>query len=271
MKGFLIRKTLISVLFVLMIILIDFITSIVYFKLPKTEFTRANFLSIELISNIIIIAIIFYISIKTKLFTIHNDFEITKLKRKYIVKRILTFIKVIAFTAIIFGIVIHYSDVEKFSIEKNLTLLSFFVTIILTPITEELIFRKIILGMFKFNLKTIFYGIFLNSLLFSLLHYDFLNLDEYKILSVFILGIFLSIIFLNYGILYAIISHVTWNFLSFYEHQISHYLNSIFQDGSIFVGMILILLMFVAFINEFKLFLKKYQNSTLQMSTTPTE
>ena len=90
-------------------------------------------------------------------------------------------------------------------------ILSFFNVVLLTSLSEEFLFRKLILSFF--NKKNIFIGCIFSSILFSAYHFSFENITSTKPLIIFFLGLILSLIFVKYGLFYSILLHSCYNFL----------------------------------------------------------
>ncbi|MDX9790457.1 MAG: CPBP family intramembrane glutamic endopeptidase [Candidatus Kapabacteria bacterium] len=147
-------------------------------------------------------------------------------KEKDIFKRvILSLVIIYLFTVILDP---FYRDFSKNAITEfkfnsnNFTIYALYALIILFigSITEELIFRGIILERYKSIYQTII-SVFVSSVLYSLSHFyellirDNLHFDVLKFFDLFLLGVVLSIIAIRYGLLYAIIAHVFYNLLVF--------------------------------------------------------
>src|SRR5690606_12598516 len=124
-----------------------------------------------------------------------------------------------------FSFDLYYSDFENFRPVKfklgldNLSInYIFFQTVILIPIIEEILFRGLILRESSSKLKIIF-NIISSSFLFSASHFYFIyttnqfQFDLVQFLNLFLLGTILSLVKIRYGIFYAIISHIFYNFI----------------------------------------------------------
>lgn len=147
-------------------------------------------------------------------------------KEKDIFKSVILSLVIIYLFTVIFDP--FYRDFSKNAITEfrfnsnNFTIDIFYSLIILFigSITEELIFRGIILERYKSIYQTII-NVFVGSILYSLSHFyyllimDNLHFDVLKFFDLFLLGLVLSIIAIRYGLLYAIIAHVFYNLLVF--------------------------------------------------------
>lgn len=92
--------------------------------------------------------------------------------------------------------------------------ITFFNVVLLAPVFEELVFRKLILNFFK--IQNLFLGIILSSLLFALIHIKSLDYINYtSIILAFIFGVIACVIYLRYGLTYSIIFHVIYNLIWF--------------------------------------------------------
>lgn len=104
---------------------------------------------------------------------------------------------------------------EFFSTPLNILAFTFLITIF-GPILEELIFRRYTISVMLNQCQSKFLGVCTSALIFSLSHTasNVINSVRYAILhlfATFFLGIILGIIFLRWGLKYAIIFHSLWN------------------------------------------------------------
>ncbi|MFX1515286.1 MAG: type II CAAX prenyl endopeptidase Rce1 family protein [Promethearchaeota archaeon] len=107
---------------------------------------------------------------------------------------------------------------EYFSTPLNLILFTILITVF-GPIFEELIFRRYIISIILNQYHSKFLAVSTSALIFSLSHtaINIFRSVRYAILhlfATFILGIILAIIFVCWGLRYAIIFHSFWNIYS---------------------------------------------------------
>lgn len=92
--------------------------------------------------------------------------------------------------------------------------------LIVGSMTEELLFRGLILEKFNSRFKTII-SVFCSSILYSISHFYYLfiitdsNFEVWKFFDLFLLGIVLSILSIRYGLIYAIAAHFFYNLILF--------------------------------------------------------
>lgn len=86
--------------------------------------------------------------------------------------------------------------------------------ILLTPILEELVFRRIIFQSL-IREKRILISLLFSSFLFTLIHIDFVEYDYYLYIATFLIGIVLGVIYYKYGLLYSVLFHLIFNLLTF--------------------------------------------------------
>lgn len=90
-------------------------------------------------------------------------------------------------------------------------------TIIITPIIEESFFRGYIFKSLKKNYK-LWVAVLVSSILFGLLHFDWISLNTNTIphvVSTFLGGIAIALLYHKTDrILYPIIAHMSWNFVA---------------------------------------------------------
>jgi len=84
-------------------------------------------------------------------------------------------------------------------------------TVLLGPVYEELLFRRIILNFY--DKKYIAVGIVLSSLFFALIHFNQSFSNHISIFLKFIFGVIASLIYIRKGLFYSILFHVSYNFL----------------------------------------------------------
>jgi len=85
--------------------------------------------------------------------------------------------------------------------------------IILIPILEEVFFRGVLLHLLKNKIKSNIIGVLISSILFALIHITPVSIKYTTIITAFTFGIVASIIYLKYGLLYAIALHMIHNLL----------------------------------------------------------
>ena len=92
---------------------------------------------------------------------------------------------------------------------------SVFVTIVLTPVGEEIMFRGFMYGYFRKKMGII-YGLLFQAFLFSLIHFKYIYGNTFKfIVGGFLAGLILGILYEKTGSIYpSIICHGTINYLS---------------------------------------------------------
>ncbi len=99
---------------------------------------------------------------------------------------------------------------------KQLTI--YFLGQIQNAVDEEIIFRlcfmNFIIYFFNTNKKKYWIGIIISSLFFALSHYQVTNEPITKLIQVLPLGIGLGIIYENFGLECAIISHLSFNLIN---------------------------------------------------------
>lgn len=107
-------------------------------------------------------------------------------------------------------------NIPQISLPPLISIIIYFVNIVLlTPVLEELVFRRLILENAVQTMKPII-AILLCSFLFSLDHVGLLaSFSMIAIVNALLIGIFLSIIYLEHGIFYSIVSHICFNLFSF--------------------------------------------------------
>lgn len=115
---------------------------------------------------------------------------------------------------------------SKFSFDFSGTDINFpFILLLLSgSLIEELIFRGYMVRKYKTNVKTII-GVLISSFFYSIAHFGFyfkpfeFFFDKYQFFNYFFLGTILGIIRIRYGLLYAIIMHIAYNFLTYLNSQ----------------------------------------------------
>lgn len=87
------------------------------------------------------------------------------------------------------------------------------VVVILAPIFEELFFRKMMLSFFTPH--RIVLGVIITSFLFSIIHIDGFRINYSSLLLDFIFGLLACYIYLQNGIFYSILYHISYNMIWF--------------------------------------------------------
>ncbi|MDE5432395.1 CPBP family intramembrane glutamic endopeptidase [Elizabethkingia meningoseptica] len=88
-------------------------------------------------------------------------------------------------------------------------LLSFVSMVILIPLVEEIIFRKVILSFF--GKKQLMKGILFSSFLFLLAHYGYKRHINIQIINILFLGLITGTLYTKYGFLYNYVFHMAYN------------------------------------------------------------
>lgn len=126
---------------------------------------------------------------------------------------------------------LFYRDINTFIPSKfnfdfsNISINFTFIALLLCgSVIEELIFRGYMIRRYETNFKTVI-GILISSFLFSIAHFGFFFkpfeffFSKDQFLNYFFLGIILGIIKVRYGLLYAVIAHIIYNFFIYLESQ----------------------------------------------------
>lgn len=93
--------------------------------------------------------------------------------------------------------------------------------VIIGPFLEELVFRKMMLSYLGKN----FVGLLLSSGLFALIH-SFNGFDTIKVISSFLFGIILGLIYLKNGLFYSLLSHSFYNIIFF---MLNYHYNELYR------------------------------------------
>lgn len=99
------------------------------------------------------------------------------------------------------------------SLQKEVLVLFFLKTVIITPIVEELTFRGVVMGELLEKNISLLKSLIISSILFSLIHINPLSFNPTTLLITLITGIIFGLIFYKYGLIYSIIAHCFYNFL----------------------------------------------------------
>lgn len=92
--------------------------------------------------------------------------------------------------------------------------ISGFATVILTPVSEEIMIRGFMYGYFRKKIGMVF-GLFLQSLIFSLLHFNYAGNASIVVIHAFIIGLILGFLYEKTGSLYpSMICHGMINYLA---------------------------------------------------------
>lgn len=86
-------------------------------------------------------------------------------------------------------------------------LLLFVNKVLLISIIEEVFFRKILLSYFFSSRNLLIQGVIFSNLLFALIHLNGID----SMVAAFFVGIISSIVYLNYGLVFSILLHGTYN------------------------------------------------------------
>ena len=220
MKNSWIKNTLIAIAIVIALNLIDFLGFFIFFKTSKSIPKQIDIDKWNLMIQIFeIILIVLFIRFQNKTKKISPP----AIKRDVSQQKIQIAIQIMIITILMFGVFVYFHNFSIKIQDYNLTnaVIEISLVAILSPIVQELVFRKVILQIFDKNVNQKLYGILLSSILFAIVH----EFYAYKIIGMFIWGIFLALIYYNYGLFYTILSHGLWNFLSIVERsQFSSYL-----------------------------------------------
>ena len=124
-----------------------------------------------------------------------------------------------------YNLVLGFQDITNLPANNiDFPISALFTLIIIIPISEELLFRQLILTYFLKNTSSLIFSILLGSLLFALIHLPSLN----SVINTFFLGLFLSILYLKMNsIILPIVIHIVFNLVSFVfqESNIKDYYN----------------------------------------------
>jgi membrane protease YdiL (CAAX protease family) len=198
--------------------------SFLFQKLLIFVFTRDEFLELNRIYILLseTIVILFFITIslifikKNLLIKNKNSFRI-KYKWTVISIALAFFFRLIEDPILRIDLIIgdiNFPENINFNNENRLILIILFLnSVILTPISEELIFRKLILTFF--SSKKIFLSVFISSFLFSLIHISISNFSFEPIIIFFVFGFIASIIYIRFGLLYSVLFHLIFNLIWF--------------------------------------------------------
>lgn len=214
MKNFWIRNTLIAIAIVIALILFDALGYSIFFKISKSIPKKIDIDKWDIGIQIFeIILVVLFVRFQNKTKKIGKQ----DIKGNILQQKIRIAIQVMLITVLMFSVFMYFHDFNIKNQDFNLSFALIEITLIaiLSPIVQELVFRKAILQMFDKNIHQKLYGILLSSILFAMVH----EFYAYKIIGMFIWGMFLALIFYNYGLFYAILSHGLWNFLSIVERS----------------------------------------------------
>ena len=104
-------------------------------------------------------------------------------------------------------------QVQQSNFKFNTQIFFLLKVILLVPILEEVFFRGVVLRIFLNKNASIILSIIISSLLFALIHFNPLSINYITILTAFSFGIIAGIVYIRYGLLYAIIFHMLHNIL----------------------------------------------------------
>lgn len=115
------------------------------------------------------------------------------------------------------------SNIPVIEVQKSTPLLdlinTIFVIVLVGPILEEILFRKIMLDFYA--KRHLIIGIVLSSLFFASIHFNSSFTNYPTIFITFVFGLIASFIYLNKGLLYSIMFHISYNamWLVIQEHK----------------------------------------------------
>lgn len=157
------------------------------------------------------------------LFFVHKARNLPKISnQKTIDYKFILLIIIVALLYIIISDPLYNYDLilraEKYVSEKNQIpilqkIILFLNLVVLTVIAEELVFRKVILGILIE--KGFWISLLFSSILFALIHINPYSVDHVAILNAFITGIISGLIYMKKGIIYSILFHCSYNFFVF--------------------------------------------------------
>ncbi|WP_420885153.1 CPBP family intramembrane glutamic endopeptidase [Aquimarina algiphila] len=123
-----------------------------------------------------------------------------------------------------------------------LSLVAIFLNIvIMTPVFEELLFRKIMMGFFSRNHLII--AIILSSLFFTSVHINFNEINSFTLITLFSFGFISCVLYIRFGFIYNLLFHVFSNLIWFIVDVNRHTywkLLKIFDFGFFYWGIIII-------------------------------
>lgn len=195
-------------------IIIEGIKLLTVFILTRDFFSFINdtyLLFLDTLFYIILISLaIFFVKKSKKIYYIN-----TKIKANIIFQifALAIFIRLMEDPILRIDIILGLEDFPLIKNQNETHLLELFSsilsTVILGPIFEELLFRRIILNYFIH--KYLIFGIFISSLLFTLIHVKFPFINYTTFVNLFVFGVIASIIYLRKGLFYSILFHVSCN------------------------------------------------------------
>ncbi|WP_445012646.1 lysostaphin resistance A-like protein [Aquimarina mycalae] len=109
------------------------------------------------------------------------------------------------------------SEYVKTPLKEQIFLI--FNTLIWVPVLEELLFRGIILRVLLKKKINITISVLTSSLLFALIHFNYMSIDYTTILAAFVSGFLMSVVYLKHGLLYSIFFHICGNTIWFILNQ----------------------------------------------------
>lgn len=210
-------------IFLFYYIIIILLSSFFYLTIGKYLINSTN-IKIEYISFIDILVYLICLCIFYIMFFKKKIFE-QKEHKRFLFKNLLFIISIIIAYKIFSDPFYRYSLItgsEKFPELKEFfykpleKIIMFSKSVLIIPVLEELVFRKLILGSLL-KKKKIFFSILFSSVLFSLIHFNYLspNFNYTSVINSFFLGVLLSIIFVRFGILFSILAHFFYNLIWF--------------------------------------------------------
>lgn len=149
---------------------------------------------------------------------------------------------------ILIRLIPSYIDVENQLQILNSSILQSLMAVVLIPICEELVFRRVIFGYLRKNLNIVL-AVILQALIFGIAHGNIV-----QGIYTFILGIALALIYIDCNSLWGPITlHITFNFMGLFVVSKLASVSPIFEYVLLIVGVVCLVLSLL------KLF-KKYEN-----------
>jgi len=210
-------------IFLFYYITIILLSSFFYLTIGKYLVTNTD-IKIEYISFIdilvyLICLLIFYMLFLKKIVFKQREYKKSFLKNLFFIILIIIAYKIFSDPFYRYSLITgnrQFPEFKEFFYEPLEKVIMFSKSVLLIPILEELVFRKLILNSLL-KKKKIYFSILFSSLLFSLIHFNFLlpNFNYVSVVNSFFLGMILSIIFIRFGILYSILAHFFYNLIWF--------------------------------------------------------
>ena len=257
MKTFFnIKKTILEVILIaLSYYLLLNITLFLLFNYLNFEFISSN-INVEIINTTVIslLGLIIFFSFRKR-------FSAMQIKKTPTIKSITIIILLILLCRIItdpiyrLDLIFGKGNTPVFfdygKLETSILILFFLKTIIITPIVEELTFRKLILNKLFDHKLPVFTSLIISSLLFSLIHINPLTLHTNTLFITFITGMLFGFIYYKYGFLYSIITHsgynLLWLIVMINGEKYFYFLNKL-NFGTVYWSIVILALVLILFI-----------------------